>query len=318
MEQTAIKLTNSTEVYDLLEEKSIVDLEGKFIDQDIIAFRVHGLIGDCIKATTILAGKIEENPNSKYVFLISYNDASKKGLIKDLFSDLVESGIVVGLFFNECSVIGNMNFYQYDFLKRIGCSRILDMYYHSSDEYQFNKAGQAYLGFEQVLPKNNKVALFRFSGFHQHVPLRHIPEEGWLDIEKHLISLGLDVHLYGHDDEMETTEGVHDHRREFSVIDTIKHASDSGLSLSTTTFLPLYLHHFIPCLVLVDPSDLAAVSLLWRSTHNYMPINTTLPDFKDYIKRYTAMWYLANMNASAVMSNIKKELVTKVSDIVRA
>jgi hypothetical protein len=153
------------------------------------------------------------------------------------------------------------------------------------------KKGIAYLGFPQPKTNNNKVALFRFSGFHQHVPLRHIKEEDWLNIEEHLLNLGLDVYLYGYDDPMKTlVKPENDFRKKLTILGTIKHAADSGLCISTTTYLPHYLHHFVPCLVYIDPIDTVPISLMWRCNHNFMPVNTQMPDYVDFVKTYSTIW----------------------------
>lgn len=298
-----IKLSDDTLIYDLLEHNK--PIKDRFLNTNTIGLRIHGLIGDCIKATTILSTMIKEDPTRSYVILVSYNDASKIGIIKDLFTDLVNAGKVVGLFLNEYSIIGNISFAQFTFLKELGCKTSIDLYYHSSDSYKKLKTGIAYLGFPQPEPNKSKVALLRYSGFHKHVPLRHIPEMSWLELEEYLIGLGLDVHLYGYDDDMKTlVNPENDHRKRMSVLETIKHASNSGICISTTTFLPHYLHHFVNCLVFCDPVDLPALCLQWRNTHKYMPVNTQMPDYLMFVKDYVSMWYLANLNVNAVLKNM--------------
>jgi hypothetical protein len=274
-----------------------------------MGLRVHGLIGDCIKATTVLSELIKEDPTRTYVFLISYKDETKGSLIKDIFSDLIAKGLIVGLFLNNYQIVGNMSFLQWSFLRDLGCDIALDLYFHSSDEYKRRKTGIAYLGFEQPQSSPTKVALFRYSGFHQHVPLRHIPEKEWLEIEDHLLNLGLDVHLYGQDDTMRTlVKPDNDFRKKLSVLGTIKHSADSGLCISTTTFLPHYLSHFIPCLVFCDPIDIPALCLQWRSNHNFMPIDTTKVDHVSYVKEFASRWYLANTNAISTMRTLVEAL----------
>lgn len=306
------QLKDGTAIFDLIDNKSLNELKGKYLNGDVIGLRVHGLIGDCIKASTVLSELIKENPFRKYVFLLSYNDQSKKDLAKDLFTDLIDKGIIVGLYFNEYMTVGNMSYYQYEFLREIGCSRILDLYYYSSEAYKYLKKGIAFLGFKQPLPKNNKIALFRYSGFHKHVPLRHIAEEKWLEIEEHLLKLGLEVCLYGYDDEMKTNVSKeNDYRKRLSVLGTIKHASDAGLCISTTTYLPLYLHHFVPCLTYIDPIDTVPINLQWRSNHNYITINTQLPDYVDWVKQYVGMWFMYNKGAELLIHGLGKEIVKK-------
>ena len=302
-------LGDGSKIINLLDDRSIIELKNIFVGKDVVAFRVHGLIGDIIKATTILSPFIKNNPDKKYVYMISYNDLSKYTIVKDLFTDLVSKGLVVGLFLNEYDVVGNMNFYQYQFFRELGCSTTIDLYYHSSEAYQHLSKGSAYLGFDNLPTNINKVSLFRFSGFHNHVPLRHIPEQDWLKLEEHLLGLGLEVHLYGYDDMMQTTQGVIDHRKKLSVLETIKNASDSALCISTTTFLPLYMHHWSPCLVYIDPVDTVATNLLWRSNHNYLTINTQLSDYLSYVKNYVSMWYLSNKGIKGMLEQVAKEIV---------
>lgn len=290
-------LKDNTLVYDLIEGKTLYELRNKYANMDVVAFRIHGLIGDVIKATTVLSPILKENPNKKFVILQSYNDATKKSLVRDVFSDLINTGVVVGLFLNEYSMVGNISYHQYEFLRDIGCTTIVDLYYYASDGYTYFNKGIPYLGFPQPEANPHKVALFRFSGFHNHVRLRHIPENEWLDIEDHLLKLGLDVHLYGYDDTMKTNVlKENDHRKKLSVLDTIKHAADSGFCISTTTFLPHYLSHFIPCLVFCDPSDLVLLSLHWRDTHKFMCVDTQLSDHISFVKEYALMWYTSNKN----------------------
>ena len=163
-------LGDGSKIINLLDDRSIIELKNIFVGKDVVAFRVHGLIGDIIKATTILSPFIKNNPDKKYVYMISYNDLSKYTIVKDLFTDLVSKGLVVGLFLNEYDVVGNMNFYQYQFFRELGCSTTIDLYYHSSEAYQHLSKGSAYLGFDNLPTNINKVSLFRFSGFHNHVP----------------------------------------------------------------------------------------------------------------------------------------------------
>ncbi len=302
------ELSDASVVYSLLDDREVdfeKDYKDKFQNQkNVVALRIHGLVGDCIKATTIISAYLRENPEQQFVVLVSYNDASKRGIVKDLFSKLVEKNIIVGLFFNEFPLIGNVSFHQFQFLRSIGCENILDLYFYNSEVYNITDTGPAYLGFENLEIDSNKIALFRFSGFHQHVPLRHIPEEEWLTLEFHLLHLGYDVHLYGYDDTMSTAPGVIDHRRELSVLETIEHASNAGLCISTTTFLPLYLHHRVPCLVYIDPKDMNAVSLLWRDSHNYMPINTQSLDHLDYVKDFATKHKVLAQSTDKVLEEL--------------
>lgn len=287
-------LKDNTFVYDLIEGKTLYEIRNKYADMDVVAFRIHGLIGDVIKATTILSPILKENPNKKFVILQSYNDATKRGLIKDIFSGLIDTGVIIGLYLNEYSIVGNISYYQYEFLRDIGCTNIIDLYYYSSDGYNFLHKGLPYLGFPQPEANPHKVAMFRFSGFHSHVPLRHIKEDAWLEIEKFLIDLGLDVYLFGYDDTMKTLiKPENDFRKKLTVLDTIKHAADSGLCISTTTYLPHYLHHFVPCLVYADPADLALLSLMWRHNHNFMVVDTTKSDYTLFVKNYALMWRMS-------------------------
>ena len=130
----------------------------------------------------------------------------------------------------------------------------------------------------------------------------------WLEIEQHLIKLGLEVHLYGFDDLMKISNGVVDHRKQFSSLGTIKHAADAGLVISTTTFLPLYMHHFVPCMVFIDPVDTVPINLQWRSNHNYMPINTQFSDYVEYVKNYISMWFMYNKGAEMLATGLVQEL----------
>lgn len=311
------ELADKSSVYSLLTSARDKTFEECYKDkykerEDIIAFRIHGLIGDCIKATTALSGKLKENPDLKFVLLISYNDAEKRDLVKSLFSNLIDKGIVIDIFFNETPNIGNMSFSQFEFFQALGCKEVIDLYFFNSEGYKKIKKGAAYLGFEDKPVQQDKVALFRFSGFHKHVPLRHIPEEEWLELEQYLLDLGYEVHLYGYDDTMKTTTGVIDHRREFSILGTLDHASDSSLCISTTTFLPLYMHHHTPCLVYIDPSDLNAVSLLWRDSHNYMPINTQSADHLDFVKNFAAKHRILSQGTERVLSEVTQLVKSQV------
>jgi hypothetical protein len=309
-----IRLGDETKIFNILNDRPVQEFRGIYTGQNIMALRIHGLFGDIIRATCVLSELMKEDPSRKYVILSSYNDASKGSLVRDLFSDLISAGIIVGLFLNETPIIGNISYSQFAFLQDLGCVKIEDLYYFNSNGYK-RKTGLPYLGFANPQPRLDKVSLFRFSGFHKHVPLRHIPEYEWLDIEKHLLNLNLDVHLYGYDDNQDTlVKPENDHRRKMSVLETIKHMSDSGLLVSTTTFAPLYMHHFIPCLVFIDPVDTHAINLMWRSNHNYMSINTQLPDHVTYVKEYVSRWYLSNLNVKNVLGEITQslsEVVTK-------
>lgn len=304
-----IKLGDNTKIFNLLDDRPVSAFRDLYKDQNVMALRIHGLFGDCIKATSALSELIKEEPSRKYVILISYNNAQNGKLARDLFSDLISAGIIVGLFLNEYPVVGNISYPQFSFLQDLGCKNVQDMYYFNSGGYK-RKTGIAYLGFQNPIPKTDKVALFRFSGFHQHVPKRHIPEYEWFDIEKHLLNLGLDVHLYGYEDSMETQiKPENDHRKKLTVLETIKHASDAGLSISTTTYLPIYLHHFIPCLVFADPTDIYLIQTMWRSNHNYQCIDTDRADHVSYVKSYASMWYLSNLNATKVLGEITQSFV---------
>lgn len=303
-----VKLGDETKIFNVLDERPVQEFRGIYQGQNVMGCRIHGLIGDHIRFSSILAELIKEDPSRKYVILTSYNDATKGPLIRDLFSDLIAAGIIVGIFLNQNTVINNISYHQFSFMQDLGCNKVEDFYYFNSNGKQ-RKSGLPYLGFQNPLPKLDKVALFRFSGFHSHVKLRHLPEYEWLDLEKHLLSLGLDTHLYGYDDNMDTlVKPENDHRKKLSVLDTIKHASDSGLLISTTTYLPIYLHHYIPCLVFADPCDIHLLNTMWRSAHNYQCINTQMSDHISYVKEYSSRWYLANLNAKNVLSGITESL----------
>src|ERR1700693_3278213 len=301
-----IKLGDETNIFNILDDRPVTAFRDLYTNKNVTGLRIHGLFGDCIKATSVLSELIKEDPSRKYVILISYSNAQNGVLVRDLFSDLISAGIIVGLFLNEYRIVGNISYHQFAFLQDVGCSKVEDLYYFNSNGYK-RKTGLPYLGFANPASKLDKVALFRFSGFHQHVPMRHIPEQEWLEIESHLLSLGLDVNLYGWDDSMKTLVSPEkDFRKKLSVLGTIKHASDSGLSITTTTYLPIYLHHFIPCLVFADPNDMYLINMMWRSNHNYQCIDTTRQDHVSYVKNYSAMWFMANINAKNMLGQISK------------
>lgn len=302
----SMEFQENTKFYDLLNEGSTLEsLKNKYQGQDIKAYRIHGLLGDNLLATGILSANMRDNPNKKYVLLISYSDASKKDCLTDLYSDLINQGKIVGLFLNETPHIGELTFPQHKFLTHLGCTDITDLYYMSKN-YKNLKTATPYLGFEQPLPNNNKVALFRFSSYHAHVPKRHISEEAWNLIEQHLSDLNIEAHLYGTlDDTMKTlVKPENDHRGKLSILATIKHSADSGLCISTTTFLPHYLANFIPCLVYADPVDIHALCNHWRVNHNFMPIDTTKIDYVSYVIKYIDMWYLSNLKVENTIQTI--------------
>jgi ADP-heptose:LPS heptosyltransferase len=298
-------LLDRTHIVSLLNNLSIGVLKHKIskAPQLYHGVRVHGLLGDCVKSTTVLRVLLEEDKDSKFIYLVSYPDKNRSGVIKDLFADLIEKGTVEALFINEYKQIGAASYAQQKFFEDLGICHHHDLYY-SNNSYHSQKTGAAYLGFDN-LPKNDKkIALFRYSGFHGHIPLRHIPEAKWAIIEKTLLDLGLEVHLYGYDDVMGVTPGVIDHRKEFTALGTLKHASDSRICISTTTFFPLYLHHFIPCIVLADPIDIDVLQSKWRSNDQYMPVNTQTFSFMNDIFGYVKKELRANTTA-------KKRVVIK-------
>ena len=300
---TEIKIGDGTKILDLY-NNPIEKLPNIFVGQNVVALRIHGLFGDCIKATTVLSELIREDSTRKYVILISYNDATKAHMVADLFKDVQKTGLLLGLFLNETRHIGNMTYFQYEFLRKLGCQQITDLYYYNTSLYQ-HFSGDPFLGFKQPQSKPNKVALLRYSGFHQHAPLRHIPEKEWIMIEEHLLKLNLDVHLYGYDDEYKTlVKPENDHRKKLSILETIKHAANANLCISTTTFLPLYLHHYVPCLVFADPIDMQLLQLRWRSNHNYMPIDTQKKDHVHYVLNYVSTWALAQMNVQHMLAGM--------------
>lgn len=311
-----VKLGDETRIFNILDDRPVQAFRDLFEGKNVMALRIHGLFGDCIKASSVLSELIKEDPARKYVILISYNNVKNGVLVRDLFSELISAGIIVGLFLNEYGIVGNISYPQFSFLQDLGCKNIQDLYYFNSNGYK-RKTGIAYLGFQNPQPKPDKVALFRFSGFHQHVPKRHIPENEWLDIERHLLNLGLDINLYGYEDSMKTLVSPEkDFRKKLTVLGTIKHASDSGLSISTTTYLPIYLHHFIPCLVFADPTDMYLINTMWRSNHNYQCIDTQRDDHVSYVKSYSSMWYLSNLNTKTVLSSITESLSGLVTNQV--
>ena len=76
----------------------------KFKSHELMSVRVNGLIGDGIKATTVLGKLVEENPARKYIFLLSYIDQyyveGRELVMTDLFSKLIQKDIIIGLFLN--------------------------------------------------------------------------------------------------------------------------------------------------------------------------------------------------------------------------
>ncbi len=267
-------------VYDLLRNDDRMVLQKYSNRDDVIGMRIHGLLGDGVKASTIISRMIG---NRKFVVLYTYPDANRRGLVRDLFSGLVDKGHIIGLFFTTCDSVGEMLDVHRKFFSDLGIREVIDF---SLGLEIKRETGVAYLGFDNLPRKERKISLFRYSGFHKHYPGRHIPEGDWLAIEYFLLNRGFDVYLYGYDDVMATNVlPSKDYRKRLTVLDTLKYSSDSSLVISTTTFFPLYHHHWIPCLVLCDGGDVPNLISWWRSNENYIVIDTRT-DYKSYIFRY--------------------------------
>jgi len=123
------------------------------------------------------------------------------------------------------------------------------------------------------------VGLFRRSAFHSHVPERNRPQEEWQEVEKMLAERGYEMTLFGHDDDMANSCNVTDYRGKLSIYETIKKMASCARLISVTTFLPIFCQFFIPCHVLVAPSDVEPVKKLWRMRDNYHILDVS----KDWI-----------------------------------
>lgn len=247
-----------------------------------IAVRTDGLLGDNIVASTAFEFILNSNPGHQIVVVNTYNhDPGHIVLLSDLFSGLIRKGVIRKIL-HFPRPHGPLTTCERRELLSAGSSAVYDC---GPFEEEFHKLpkGKPFLGVARKELGNDQreilVALFRYSGFHSHYPLRNRPYEEWRKIERMIESCGARPVLFGLDDAMPITPSTIDLRGRISVYDTLAYVLSCRCLISTTTFLPLYAQHFIPCFVLSDPDDIPNLVYKWKVLQNFSILDVT----KDYL-----------------------------------
>lgn len=239
-----------------------------------IAVRTDGLLGDNIVASKAFSGIRASEGNLPLIIYSTYNhNPSRVWLIYDLFVELFCSKTIAKIIHKDRQH-GPIIPTERHFLMKLGCKRVYDCGPFER-EFQGLAKTKPMLGhaiqnvWANRRTRSDKVALFRWSGFHTHYPDRNRPFKEWQKIEQLLVDLGKQVMLFGWDDPLPSSQNVIDLRRKLSPYETLWYMAECDFLVSIVTFAPLFCQHYIPCLVLSDPRDIPNLKKRWNVSPRY-------------------------------------------------
>jgi len=253
-----------------------------------ILVRTDGLIGDNIVASRAFQYILKKHPGKPVTIYNTYNHTpSRVKLLADLFQELIASRFIFSIV-HKGRNHGPLNAEE-EALFRDNYEAWYDCGPFERQFHNIRKSapmlGSNLLKAWEDRKHDSYVALFRWSGFHNHYQLRNRPWNEWREIERLLIRLGKRPLLFGWDDPMPFEQGIIDLRRKLSVYETLLHIARCNLLISTVTFAPLFCQHYIPCLVLSDPSDITNLTTRWKVLSTYELFDVSSHDLSQLCSR---------------------------------
>jgi len=238
-----------------------------------VLVRTDGLIGDNIVASTAFRYIFKRHPGKQITIYNTYNHRFERvKLLADLFQELVSCGLIYAIIHKDRKH-GPVNAEE-EIVFRDNYETWYDCAPFETQFLKMRKSTPMLGPNLQKAWKDRKhdskyVALFRWSGFHNHYQLRNRPWDEWREIERLLIKLGKRPLLFGWDDSMPFEKGIIDLRRRLDLYHTLFLLARCNLLISTVTFALLYCQHYIPCLVLSDPGDIKNLTIRWKVLSTY-------------------------------------------------
>jgi len=251
---------------------------------DYIGIKLQGLIGDTIRASTVFDMILEEFPDKKWLVIHAYTEDRRRiNTVMDLLDEHIKSGRIAYFFLDNRGKPGKIQPYQENFFKEAGCEKVYDLYILSEGflEYKSTKP-RVSVDISDVKTISNKAVILRHSGFHGHYPERNRSVEEWDIITQALLDEGYEVHLLGYDDIMPNNLNVVDHRKKFTILETLEFAKDAAISISVACFLPVFMQYLTKSLSLTAAADIHNLLYWWRYKENYIPINV---EKENYLER---------------------------------
>jgi len=254
-----------------------------------IAIRTDGLLGDNIIASTAFSQiRILEQDRPFIIYSTYHHNSTRILLLYDLFKELFDTN-VIQLILHKGRGHGPLQVNEKVFLKSLGCKSVYDCAPWEEGFFSLRRS-LPMLGESMQKVWNSKasnlcnVALFRWSGFHTHYPMRNRPWHEWQVIERELLNLGYQIFLFGWDDPLPCGKEVIDLRRKLSVYETLKHMAQCRFLISTVTFAPLFCQYYIPCFVLSDTRDIPNLRKRWCVLSRYIIFDVSTNYLDDLCK----------------------------------
>lgn len=258
---------------------------------DYIAIRFVGLYGDTLHAACKFNYILQLYPNNPWIFVHNYGSFERVQGCVDLLSYWEHCGRLKYYFHDPDGRPGRIRPTLLNRLRSIGIrnEKIFDGLVFQRKP---NLITQPAIGVEIPDKKdNNKVIIFRKSGWHGHFPRRNRPYSEWKLIEEKLLSLGYNVFLLGLDDDLPLTNGVIDLRGKFTVKQLLDFSKDSSFCITTTTFLYVWTQFVCPTLVLTESGDMNGLNVFWKLTNNMKLINVDDSKFIHKILTYIDIFH---------------------------
>jgi hypothetical protein len=268
-----------------------------------VAVHTEGLIGDHILISTTFDRAIRDDkpfliystyysnpyPHRRSIIAQQWRqmlqgdiprNVKRLALIEDLLREFIEAGQLKAILYHPRK-FGPFDESEIGYLKSVGCEMMLDCSLYNPQYSQYPK-GDPYIGpvmraaWEAPREREFKLALFRWSGIHNHYPDRLRPYPEWKKFEVWLLEQGVVPILFGYDDPLPNDHGLLDYRKKLSVYETLLEIAKCHLIVSVTSFPPVYGQYYVPCIVLADKRDIPNQRNFWRRTGRYhvVPIST--------------------------------------------
>jgi hypothetical protein len=227
---------------------------------------LQGLLGDVILASTYFDEILRQDPHRPWIIVHSYRDPARVHAVLDVLRPFFASQRIRGYFFHPLPSCMPMPAEVSRLFAHIGVDRVVEFMFDRLDRTRLTRPQ---LGIDLDRPRTRKAILMRRSGWNAHFPARNRPVEEWRAIESTLLERGFEPYVVGVDDDMPVTAGVTDRRHSMSPREVLVFASDAGLVVSCTTFLPVFTQFVCPSLVICDPLDEENQRANWRITEHY-------------------------------------------------
>jgi len=228
---------------------------------------LQGLLGDVILASAYFDEIRRRYPGRRWIIVHSYREPGRVPAVLDVLRPFFADGRIWRYIYHPLPACVPMPDEVRRLFERLHVDAVVELMF---DRFDRSRLTRPSLGLNLDRARRRKAVLMRRSAWNPHFPGRNRPYAEWRQIEERVLTAGYETHLVGIDDTMPLTPGVTDRRHTMSVRELLAFATDAGLVVSCTTFLPVFTQFVCQSLVICDPRDQENQVSNWRVTDRYV------------------------------------------------